>query len=217
MTREERYKRLDEKRPLKYGSHRESLLRYERYVKKYNSMVKKLPGDKDIDEVIDIFLETATRGSFIEDSECKIVICKVNDFQLNLSKGYTYELVKDNPKIKIEREIGFYSLNDFLFATSCAYDLCDRLDDLSEKALDWWVDYIKEENNEEYYRKFDSKKSIGEYVREISDKFSDKFMNIFGLDLFNIGTRFHRRNWIIKEVLGDQCLKFELVNQDEIE
>ena len=124
MTREERYKRLDEKNPLKYGSHRESLLRYERYVKKYNSMVKRLPGDKDINKVIDIFLETSTSGSFIEDSKCKIVICKVGDFQLNLSKGYTYELVKDNPKVKIESEIGFYSLNDFLFAVSCAYMSC---------------------------------------------------------------------------------------------
>lgn len=203
MTQEERYKRLDEKSPLKYGSHRESLLRYERYVKKYNSMVKKLPGDKDIDEVIDIFLETATRGSFIEDSECKIVICRVNDFQLNLCKGYTYELVKDNPKVKIESGIGFYSLSDFLFAVSCAYELCDRLDELSEEALGWWVDYIKEEKNGEYRSKFDSKKSIGEYVWEIRNKFSDKFMNIFGLDLFNMGTSFERRNWIVKKVLGD--------------
>lgn len=204
MTREERYKRLDEKNPLKYGSHRESLLRYERYVKKYNSMVKRLPGDKDINKVIDIFLEKSTSGSFIEDSKCKIVICKVNDFQLNLSKGYTYELVKDNPKVKIDSEIGFYSLNDFLFAVSCAYELCDRLDCLSEEAFDWWTDYLMEEKNEEYQSKIDSKKSIGEYLWEIRGKFSDKFTNIFGLDLFNMGASFERKNWIIKEVLGEK-------------
>ena len=202
MTREERYKRLDEKRPLKYGSHRESLLRYERYVKKYNSMVSRLPGNDDLDRVIDTFLYGTSFGSSIEDDECKIIICKVGDFQLNLVRGYTYELVRDNPKIKIESKIGFNSLIDFLSASSCAYELWDRLDDLSEEALDWWIGYIKEEKNEEYWRKFDSKKAIGDYVWETRCKFSDKFMNIFGLDLFNMGASFERRNWIIKEVLG---------------
>lgn len=202
MTREERYKRLDEKSPLKYGSHRESLLRYERSVKKYNSMVSRLPGNDDLDRVIDTFLCGSSFGSSIEDDECKIIICKVGDFQLNLVRGYTYELVRDNPKIKIESKIGFHSLIDFLSASSCAYELCDRLDDLSEEALDWWVDYIKEEKNDEYRSKFDSKKAIGEYVWEIRCKFSDKFMNIFGLDLFNIGTFIERRNWIIEKVLG---------------
>ena len=59
-----------------------------------------------------------------------------------------------------------------------------------------------EEKNEEYRNKIDSKKSIGEYLWDIRGKFSDKFMNIFGLDLFNMGASFERRNWIIKEVLG---------------
>lgn len=202
MTREERYKRLDEKSPLKYGSHRESLLRYERNVKKYNSMVSRLPGDDDLDRVIDTFLDRSLRWSFIEDDECKIVICKVNDFQLNLVKGYTYELVRYHPNIKIQGKVGFYSLNDFLVSASCACELCDKLDDLSREALDWWVYYIGEEKNEEYRSKFDSKKSIGEYVWEIRNKFGNKFRNIFGLDPFYMGTRFERRNWIIEKVLG---------------
>lgn len=202
MTREERYKRLDEKNPLKYGSHRESLLRYERYVKKYNLMVSRLPGDDDLDRVIDTFLGRASFGSFIEDDECKIVTCKVGDFQLNLVREYTYELVRDSPKIKIEGKIGFHSLIDFLSASSCAHELCDRLDDLYSEALDWWVDYVKEEKNEEYWIKFESKKSIGEYVWEIRSKFTDKFMNIFGLDLFSMGTYIDRRNWVIEKVLG---------------
>ena len=202
MTREERYKRLDENSPLKYGSHRESLLRYERYVKKYNSMIKRLPGDKDINKVIDIFLETSTRGSSIEDSECKIVICRVKDFQLNLVKGYTYELIKDNPKVKIESKVGFYSLSDFLFSVSCACELTDRLDDLYSEELNWWCDYIREEKNKEYRDKLDSKKSIGEFISEISDKFNNKFMGVFGLDPFKMGLYFDRKDWLINRVLG---------------
>lgn len=202
MTREERYKRLDEKSPLKYGSHRESLLRYERYVKKYNSMIKRLPGDKDINKVIDIFLETSTRGSSIEDSECKIVICRVKDFQLNLVNGYTYELIKDNPKVKIESKVGFYSLRDFLSSVSCVCELTDRLDDLYGEELNWWCDYIREEKNKEYRDKLDSKKSIGEFISEISDKFNNKFMGVFGLDPFNMGLYFDRKDWLINRVLG---------------
>lgn len=202
MTREEKYRKLDEKRPLKYGSHRESLLRYERYVKKYNSMIKRLPGDKDINKVIDIFLETSTRGSSIEDSECKIVICRVKDFQLNLVNGYTYELIKDNPKVKIESKVGFYSLRDFLSSVSCVCELTDRLDDLYGEELNWWCDYIREEKNKEYRDKLDSKKSIGEFISEISDKFNNKFMGVFGLDPSNMGLYFDRKDWLIKRVLG---------------
>ena len=202
MTREEKYRKLDEKSPLKYGSHRESLLRYERYVKKYNSMIKRLPSDKDINKLVDIFLEKSTRGSSIEDSECKIVICKVKDFQLNLVKGYTYELIRDNPKVKIESKIGFYSLSDFLFSVSFVCELTDSLDDLYSEELNWWCDYIREEKNKEYRDKLDSKKSIGEYVCDIRNRFNNKFMGVFGLDPSKMELYFDRKDWLINRVLG---------------
>ena len=204
MTREERYKKLDEKRPLKYGSHRESLLRYERYVKKYNSMVKKLPGDKDIEDLISKFSKVSVLGKTIDKSDrCRIVICKLKDSQLYLAKGYTYEWANEILGLKAKNRVGFYSLEDFLMSCDYIRSIELRLNLLHTKSYIWWETYKMNEKNEEYISKLNNKKPIGEYIEEFRDKLEAKFMDKFGLDVFDIGPCFDSKDWIEKLVAKD--------------
>jgi len=154
--------------------------------------------------LISKFSKVSVLGKTIDKSDkCRIVICKLKDSQLCLAKGYTYEWANEVLGLKAKSKVGFYSLEDFLMACDYIRSIELRLNSIHTKSYVWWETYKMNEKNEEYISKLNNKKPIGEYIEEFRDKLENKFMDKFGLDVFDIGPCFDSKYWIEKVVAKD--------------
>lgn len=149
MTREEKYKRLDEKRPLKYGSHRESILRRENYQRKVRSLIEEIPY-KEFDELLREFEICSRLGKDATDNEdIQVIVGSYNEDHYVLVKEYSYELFKEVVGSDPHNLAGFY-LPDFLYFKDDLESILNKISDLKTKGIDLWDNYIREEKNEEY-------------------------------------------------------------------
>ena len=149
MTREEKYKRLDEKRPLKYGSHRESILRRENYQRKVRSLIKEIPYEK-FDELLREFERCSRLGKDATNNiGVQVIVGNYNEDHYVLVKEYSYELFKEVVGSDPHNLAGFY-LPDFLYMREEFESILYKISDLKNMGIDLWDDYIREEKNEEY-------------------------------------------------------------------
>lgn len=149
MTREEKYKRLDEKRPLKYGSHRESILRKENYQRKVRSLIKEIPYER-FDELIREFERCSRLGKDATSNiEVQVIVGNYNEDHYVLVKEYSYELFKEIVGSDPHNLAGFY-LPDFLYMREEFESIIYKISDLKNMGIDLWDDYIRDEKNEEY-------------------------------------------------------------------
>jgi hypothetical protein len=155
MTREEKYKRLDEKRPLKYGSHRESILRRENYQRKVRSLIKEIPY-KEFDELLREFEICSRLGKDATDNEdIQVIVGSYNEDHYVLVKEYSYELFKEVVGSDPHNLAGFY-LPDFLYLKDDLESILNKISDLKMRSSRLWDDYIHEEKNEEYTENLNS-------------------------------------------------------------
>ena len=149
MTREEKYKKLDEKRPLKYGSHRESILRRENYQRKVRSLIKEIPYEK-FDELLREFERCSRLGKDATSNiGVQVIVGNYNEDHYVLVKEYSYELFKEVVGSDPHNLAGFY-LPDFLYMREEFESILYKISDLKNMGIDLWDDYIREEKNEEY-------------------------------------------------------------------
>lgn len=149
MTREEKYKKLDEKRPLKYGSHRESILRRENYQRKVRSLIKEIPY-KEFDELLREFERCSRLGKDATSNiGVQVIVGNYNEDHYVLVKEYSYELFKEVVGSDPHNLAGFY-LPDFLYMREEFESILYKISDLKNMGIDLWDDYIREEKNEEY-------------------------------------------------------------------
>jgi hypothetical protein len=149
MTREEKYKRLDEKRPLKYGSHRESILRRENYQRKVRSLIKEIPYEK-FDELLREFERCSRLGKDATNNiGVQVIVGNYNEDHYVLVKEYSYELFKEIVGSDPHNLAGFY-LPDFLYMREEFESILYKISELKNMGIDLWDDYIREEKNEEY-------------------------------------------------------------------
>nr|DAV98811.1 MAG TPA: hypothetical protein [Bacteriophage sp.] len=149
MTREEKYKRLDKKRPLKCGSHRESILRRENYQRKVRSLIKEIPYEK-FDELLREFERCSRLGKDATSNiEIQVIVGNYNEDHYVLVKEYSYELFKEVVGSDPHNLAGFY-LPDFLYMREEFESILYKVSDLKNMGIDLWDEYIREEKNEEY-------------------------------------------------------------------
>lgn len=197
MTREEKYKRLDEKRPLKYGSHRESILRKENYQRKVRSLIKKLPYDK-FDELLREFERCSRLGKDATDnSEIQVIVGNYNEDHYILVKEYSYELFKEVVGSDPHNLVGFY-LPDFLFMKEELESIFEKFDYLKEMGWYLWRTYIHEEKNEEYKKSFGDGPSIEEECNKFISYMNKTSLEVTGLSISRVLRNFTGRSEILE-------------------
>ena len=197
MTREEKYKKLDEKRPLKYGSHRESILRKENYQRKVRSLIKKLPYDK-FDELLREFERCSRLGKdATDDKDVQVIVGNYLEYHYVLVKEYSYELFKEVVGSDPHNLAGFY-LPDFLFMKEELESIFEKFDYLKEMGWYLWRTYIHEEKNEEYKKSFMDGPSIEEECNKFIGYMNKTSLEVTGLSLSRVLCNFTGRSEILE-------------------
>lgn len=197
MTREEKYKKLDEKRPLKYGSHRESILRKENYQRKVRSLIKKLPYDK-FDELLREFERCSRLGKdATDDKDVQVIVGNYMEYHYVLVKEYSYKLFKEIVGSDPHNLAGFY-LPDFLFMKEELESIFEKFDYLKEMGWYLWRTYIHEEKNEEYKKSFRDGPSIEEECNKFIGYMNKTSLEVTGLSLSRVLCNFTGRSEILE-------------------
>lgn len=197
MKREEKYKRLDEKRPLKYGSHRESILRRENYQRKVRSLIKKLPYDK-FDELLREFERCSRLGKdATDDKDVQVIVGNYMEYHYVLVKEYSYELFKEVVGSDPHNLAGFY-LPDFLFMKEELESIFEKFDYLKEMGWYLWRTYIHEEKNEEYKKSFRDGPSIEEECNKFIGYMNKTSLEVTGLSISRVLCNFTGRSEILE-------------------
>lgn len=198
MTREEKYRKLDEKRPLKYGSHRESILRKERFQKKIRNLVKEIPY-KEFDYLLNDFIRLSYVGNDPDRYDVNVIVCKIDNEYYTLVKGYSYELFKKTRKIVSLKESFGFRLDDFLFLIDEMDSIRDKISSLVMKSIDLWDKYIREERNDEYRNSFKKDKNIGDEVTKFWEYAEKSSIDETGLNIEEVLDHlFTKRSYIIE-------------------
>lgn len=200
MTREEKYRKLDEKRPLKYGSHRESILRKERFQKKIRDLVKEIPY-KEFDDLLNDFIRLSYVEYYDTDRyDVNIIVCKIDNEYYTLVKGYSYELFKKTRNIVSLKESFGFRLDDFLFLMDEMDSIRDKISSLVTMGFDLWDKYVQEEKNDEYKNSFKRDKNIGDEVTKFWKYAEKSSIDETGLNIEEVLDHlFTKRSYIIKE------------------
>ena len=197
MTREEKYKRLDEKHPLKYGSHRESILRRENYQRKVRSLIKKLPYDK-FDELLREFERCSRLGKdATDDKDVQVIVGNYMEYHYVLVKEYSYELFKEIVGSDPHNLAGFY-FPDFLFMKEELESIFEKFDYLMEMGWYLWRTYIHEEKNEEYKKSFRDGPSIEEECNKFIGYMNKTSLKVTGLSISQVLCDFTCRSEILE-------------------
>lgn len=197
MTREEKYKRLDEKHPLKYGSHRESILRKENYQRKVRSLIKNLPYDK-FDELLREFERCSRLGKdATDDKDVQVIVGNYMEYHYILVKEYSYELFKEIVGSDPHNLAGFY-LPDFLFMKEELESIFEKFDYLKEMGWYLWRTYIHEEKNEEYKKSFRDGPSIEEECNKFISYMNKTSLEVTGLSISRVLRNFTGRSEILE-------------------
>lgn len=197
MKREEKYKRLDEKRPLKYGSHRESILRKENYQRKVRSLIKKLPYDK-FDELLREFERCSRLGKdATDDKDVQVIVGNYMEYHYVLVKEYSYELFKEVVGSDPHNLAGFY-LPDFLSMKEELESIFEKFDYLKEMGWYLWRTYIHEEKNEEYKKSLGDGPSIEEECNKFISYMNKTSLEVTGLSISRVLRNFTGRSEILE-------------------
>ena len=197
MTREEKYKRLDEKRPLKYGSHRESILRKENFQRKVRSLIKEIPY-KEFDELLREFEICSRLGKDATDNEdIQVIVCSYNEDHYVLVKEYSYELFKEVVGSDPHNLAGFY-LPDFLYLKDDLESILNKIRDLRVKEDYLWGKYVREEKNEEYNMSISGGPNVYAECNKFEEYMKKTSLEVTGLSIEDVLYDFTPRGEILE-------------------